>query len=256
MAPKQLVRGDGRPLWHQLLSDLRQRLESGEFDDGLPGEFAIAGEYAVSRHTVREALRRLRDDGAVVSARGRVARRVTPEPIEQPLSEPYSLYVAVEATGRTQRSVVHVLDTRADGVVASRMGLEESTPLVYLERLRFADADPLAVDRIWLPLELAEPLLEVDFSHTGLYPEYRRRCGIRVTGGRENIRAVVPTEAEQHLLGIDGSVAALTIERCGLAEGRAVEWRHTLVRGDRFSVTAQFSDRAGYRVDLVDPSRG
>jgi GntR family transcriptional regulator len=149
--------------------------------------------------------------------------------------------------------VVHVLDTRADGVVASRMGLEESTPLVYLERLRLADAEPLAVDRIWLPLELAEPLLEVDFSHTGLYPEYRRRCGIRVTGGRENIRAVVPTAAECDLLGIDGDVAALAIERCGLAEGRAVEWRHTIVRGDRFTVTAQFSDHAGYRVDLVEP---
>ncbi len=256
MTASSLDRLAGEPLWAQLLADLRRRLDQDEFAASFPGELALVAEYRVSRHTVREALRRLRDDGAVVSARWRVARRVTPEPIEQPLSEPYSLYVAVEATGRTQRSVVHVLDTRADGVVASRMGLEESTPLVYLERLRLADADPLAVDRIWLPLELAEPLLEVDFSHTGLYPEYRRRCGIRVTGGRENIRAVVPTEAEQHLLGIDGSVAALTIERCGLAEGRAVEWRHTLVRGDRFSVTAQFSDRAGYRVDLVDPSEG
>lgn len=104
MRRTELVRGDGRPLWQQLLSDLRLRLEAGEFDDGMPSEFAIAGEYAVSRHTVREALRRLRDDGAVVSTRGRVARRrVTPEAIEQPLSEPYSLYVAVEATGRTQR---------------------------------------------------------------------------------------------------------------------------------------------------------
>ena len=253
MDGRTLVRGGGQPLWQQLLTDLRARLERGDFDAHLPGELSLAAEYSVSRYTVREALRRMREDGEVVAGRGRVARRAGPAPIEQPLTEPYSLYRAVEATGRTQRSVVRQFDVRADGVIAARLGLEESTPLVHLERLRLADAEPLAVDRVWLPESLAAPLLDVDFSHTGLYDEYRRRCGIRVTGGQENIRAVLPTEGERLLLGIGGAVAALVIERCGLAEGRPVEWRHTLVRGDRFTVSAQFSDRAGYQVDLADP---
>ena len=43
----------------------------------------------------------------------------------------------------------------------------------------------------------AAPLLEVDFGRTGLYAEYAARCGIRVTGGSEQIRAVVPGEAER-----------------------------------------------------------
>lgn len=253
MGAQTLVRGTGTPLWRQLLVDLRRRLEGGEFDAALPGELALAAEYAVSRHTVREALRRMREDGVVVASRGRVARPVATSEIEQPLDEPYSLYVAVEAAGRTQRSVVRTFEVRADGVIAARMGLEESTPLVHLERLRLADAEPLAVDRVWLPEDLAAPLLDVDFSHTGLYPEYRRRCGIRVDGGDENIRAVVPGRGEQELLGIGDGVAALSIERLGLAGDRPVEWRHTLVRGDRFSVTARFSARAGYRVDLTDP---
>lgn len=255
MTGQALVRGNGQPLWQQLLTDLRERLDSGAFDAALPSEYALAAEYEVSRYTVREALRRMRDDGAVVATRGRVSRRADTASIEQPLSEPYSLYRAVEATGRTQRSVVRQFDVRADGVIAARLGLEESTPLVHLERLRLADAEPLAVDRVWLPEELAAPLLDVDFSHTGLYYEYRRRCGIRVTGGRENIRAVVPSDGERQLLGIDDDVAALVIERCGMAAGRAVEWRHTLVRADRFTVTAQFSDRTGYQVDLAEPER-
>lgn len=252
MAGRALTRGAGTPLWQQLLADLRRRLDDGEFATALPGEFALAGEYGVSRHTVREALRRMRADGAVVAGRGRVARPVGRSEIEQPLDEPYSLYVAVEAAGRTQRSVVRIFEVRADGVIAARLGLEESTPLVHLERLRLADAEPLAVDRVWLPEYLAAPLLDVDFTHTGLYPEYRRRCGIRVDGGDENIRAVLPGRGERELLGIDGGVAALSIERLGLSGGRPVEWRHTLVRGDRFSVTARFSASTGYQVDLSD----
>jgi GntR family transcriptional regulator len=249
MSARTLSRVGGTPLWAQLLADLRRRLDQDEFGSAFPGELALVAEYGVSRHTVREAVRRLRDEGVVVAGRGRPPRRVEPAEIEQPLGEIYSLFSAVEATGRVQRSVVHTLDVRADGVVAARLGLEESTPLVHLERLRLADAEPLAVDRVWLPERLAAPLLEVDFARTGLYAEYATRCGVRVTGGSERIRAVVPGEAERELLGVGPGVAAFAIDRIGLAEGVAVEWRHTLVRADRFSVTAHFDARDGYRMD-------
>jgi len=244
----ELDRGRTAPLWVQLLADLRRRLGAGEFAAAFPGELALVAEYRVSRHTVREALRRLRDEGLVVAERGRAPRLVAPTEIAQPLGRPYSLFQAVEATGRVQRSVVRTLDVRADGVVAARLGLEESTPLVHLERLRLSDDEPLAIDRVWMPERLAAPLLEVDFARTALYDEYAARCGIRVTGGHEHLRAVVPDEAERELLGTGPDVAAFAIDRLGLAGGQPAEWRHTLVRGDRFSVTAHFSPAEGYRM--------
>ena len=248
MPAQALDRTRATPLWEQLLADLRRRLDRDEFAVAFPGELALVAQYGVSRHTVREAVRRLREEGLVIAGRGRTPRRAEPLPIEQPLGEIYSLFTAVEATGRVQRSVVRTLDVRADGVVAARLGLEESTPLVHLERLRLADAEPLAVDRVWLPERLAAPLLDVDFSRTGLYAEYAERCGVRVTGGSEVIRAVVPDAAQRSLLGIGPGVAALAIDRLGCAGDVPVEWRHTLVRADRFSVTARFSAADGYRV--------
>jgi GntR family transcriptional regulator len=121
--------------------------------------------------------------------------------------------------------------------------------LVHLERLRLADAEPLAVDRVWLPELLAAPLLDVDFSRTGLYAEYAQRCGVRVSGGSERIRAAVPDDAERALLAIPAGVAVLAVDRLGLAGDQPVEWRQTRVRADRFSVTASFSTRDGYRMD-------
>lgn len=247
---RPLQRTAGLLLWQQLLADLRRRVTSGEFVDVFPGELSLAAEYRVSRQTVRQALRQLRADGVVVAARGRQPR-VTSVEIEQPVGALYSLFTSVEATGQEQRSIVHSLDIRADGVVATRLGLEESTPLVFLERLRLAGGDPLAVDRVWLPAHLAAPLLDVDFSHTALYTELRRRCGVSLTGGQENIRAVVPTAAEQLLLGIGPATAAFAIDRLGMTEEQPVEWRHTLVRGDRFGITADFTARDGYRLTLA-----
>lgn len=249
----RLERGAGQPLWAQLLADLRRRLGAGEFADSFPGELALVREYGVSRHTVREALRRLRDEGVVVAARGRAPRVAGPAEIEQPLGALYSLFAAVEAAGLHQHSVVRTRDVRADGVVAARLGLEESTPLVHIERLRLAGAAPLAVDRVWLPEHLAAPLLDVDFTHTALYDEYAERCGVRLSGGEEHLRAVLPTAAERRLLGVGAGVAAFAIERLGCSGGRPVEWRHTLVRGDRFAVTARISAR-GYGVDLSTPA--
>lgn len=253
--PRALDRASGQPLWVQLLADLRRRLDAEEFTDAFPGELALGSDYGLSRHTVRQALRVLREEGRVTAARGRAPRLAEPAEIQQPLGALYSLFASVEAAGLVQRSVVRTLDVRADGVVAARLGLEESTPLVYLERLRLAGADPLAVDRVWLPEALAAPLLDVDFSHTGLYQEYRARCEVTVTGGQENIRAVIPSHAEQQLLGIGADVATFSIERLGCSYGRPAEWRHTLVRGDRFGVTAQFSTRSGYQFELSAPRR-
>src|SRR5690242_1785912 len=174
----QPLRRPGGPLlWQQLLADLRRRLADGEFADAFPGELALADRYRVSRQTVRQALRQLRADRVVVAARGRQPR-VTPVEIEQPVGALYSLFASVEATGQEQRSIVHTLDVRADGVIAARLRLEESTPLVFLERLRLAGGEPLAVDRVWLPVHLGAPLLDADFTHTALYTEYRRRCRV------------------------------------------------------------------------------
>lgn len=249
--PRPVDRSAAQPLWQQLHDDLMRRVHSGEFTAQFPGELVVAEQYGVSRHTVREALRRLRHDGVVTSERGRTSRLTGPAEIDQPLGTLYSLFAAVESAGQTQRSVVRVLDRRADGVVARRLELEGSTPLLYLERLRLAGERPLAIDRVWLPADIAEPLLEADFTTTALYAELHSRCGVRLTGGSERIRAIVPTPAERRLLDTSEQVAAFAIERLAYARERPVEWRHTVVRGDRFAVSAEFSGQSGYRLSVT-----
>ncbi|NMH97594.1 GntR family transcriptional regulator [Pseudonocardia acidicola] len=251
MAAHAVDRNSPLPLWAQIQEDLRRRLSAAEFDRAFPGEKALVQQYEVSRNTIREALRALRAEGLVTAERGRAPRLSRPAEIEQPLGALYSLFASVEAAGMRQSSIVRKLDVRADGVIAARMHLEESTPLVYLERLRLAGEEPLALDRVWLPASIAEPLLEADFTHTSLYGELAARTGVRLQGGREQIHAVVPTTTEAEILRCPDRVAAFSIERTGLAAGRCVEWRQTLVRGDRFGFRAEFSARGGYQLGIA-----
>ncbi|GAB2964933.1 HTH-type transcriptional repressor PhnF [Amycolatopsis acidiphila] len=248
MKDQGLDRDGAAPLWRQLQQLLLHRIADGEFAARFPGELVLAEEYGVSRQTVRQALRQLRADGTLVAERGRQPRVAPPAEITQPVGALYSLFAAVEAAGLAQYSVVRTLDVRADAIVADRLALEGSTPLVYLERLRLAGDEPLALDRVWLPASVARPLLEADFRHTSLYGELHKRAGIRLDRGHEQIRAVIPTVGERAQLRCGEHAAALSITRLGTASGTPVEWRHTLVRGDRFALTAEFSGRAGYRL--------
>jgi GntR family transcriptional regulator len=247
----RLHRSTAVPLWQQLLSDLRARLAAGEFTSAFPSELDLVEQYAVSRHTVREALRHLRTEGVVTAARGRRPRLASAR-VEQPLGALAGLFPGVESGGVEQRSLVRALDVRADGVIAARLCLEESTPLVYLERLRLAGDEPLALDRAWLPTEVVRPLVDTDLTHSALYHALAEHCAIRLTGGREQVRAVQPTSGERHLLRLPATAALLLVERTGFLHGRPLEFRHTLVRGDRYAVTASFDTR-GYSMTATPP---
>lgn len=243
-------RTDPLPLWAQVLADLRRRLESGEFAEGFPTDVELVAQYGVSRHTAREAVRRLQAEGVVRRERGR-GTFVRSAEFEQPTGALYSLFRSLEAQGVEQRSVVLDLRQVVDAGVAARFGLGPDAALVRLERLRLADDLPLAHDTAWLPASLATPLLGVDFTHTALYDELQHRCGVRPTAGRERIGTELPPEAECELLGIDCRQPVFRIQRSSHAGDRMVEWRETLVRGDRYAFVARWSPSSAYEASLT-----
>jgi GntR family transcriptional regulator len=250
-ASAALDRSSGVPLWRQLHDELLRRLGAGEFDAGFPGEVELQRDYAVSRHTVREALRRLREAGLLDSGRGR-STRVRATAIEQPLGGLYSLFRQVEALGLEQRSDVLALERTRDAAAAEQLGRGADEELVHLERVRLAGDEPLAHDRVWLPAALAARLLDVDFTHAALYDELARVAGTTPTGGWERITAVVADEAEARLLGVVPGAACLAIDRVGQVEdGTPVEYRRSLVRGDRYALLTSWTPR-GYRLGAQD----
>lgn len=226
------------PLWARVLEDLQRRIAAGEFSDRFPTDLELVRQYKVSRHTARDAVRRLQDEGLLERRRGR-GSFVTQPAIEQPLGALYSLFRSIEARGVVQESVVRILEERHDDKAAAMLACP-GEPLVYLERLRLADGEPIALDSSWLPAALAGPLLSVDFTHTGLYLQLAEQCSVRVTSGWERIRPVLPDRLERDLLALEAYEPAFRIERMAYQDKSPIEWRHSVVRGDRFSFVARW----------------
>lgn len=229
------------PLWAQLESELRRRFDAGDFDDGVfPTDLELTEAYEVSRHTVREAVRHLNKTGLLTRERGR-GTVVNRSEFEQSLGTLYSLFQSVEATGVDQTSEVVELDIVTDPVAASQLELDDDAKLVLLARIRHAGGAPLALDRAWLPHAVAAPLLEVDWTHTALYDELAR-CGAPVPNhGWERLTPVIPTPSDRTKLGLGSGDAAFVLERLGCRHGQPIEWRTTLIRGDRYRFVTDWS---------------
>ncbi len=247
------------PLWAQILTDLRARLGAGEFAERFPSDVELVSNYGVSRHTVREAVRHLQQEGVVERVRGQ-GTSVRHRPIEQSLGAIYSLYRSAEEQGFVQESVVRYLEERHDPEAAAMLGIGRDDPLVYLERVRLLDGSPAVLDCSWLPARKARRLLRADFRRTALYRELEVRCGIRPDSGWERLTPVVPSVKQRRLLDIGPRAAAFAIERLACEGTAPVEWRHGIIRADRFQFVARWSkgrlDAAFETPGEVEEARG
>jgi GntR family transcriptional regulator len=230
-----------------LEGELRRRIEAGDFIDRFPTDRELMEIYGVSRHTARHAVAQLGAGGLLRRSRG-IGSSVDARTLERSLGALYSLFQVVEESGLPQRSEVRHLGLVVDHSVAARLGIDPTSELVHLDRLRYAGDVPLAIDRTWLPASVARPLLRVDFTRTSLYDELDRLIGRRPSEGWERIHPAIPTNEERTALRLEADQAVFSIERLGLHDDEPLEWRITTTRGDRFAFLADWS--TGQRTDL------
>jgi GntR family transcriptional regulator len=237
------------PLWTQLADDLRRRAAAGEFAQRFPTDADLVKTYGVSRHTAREAVRVLRQEGLLERYRGR-GSFLTPPRYEHPLGTVSGLFQWLESQGVDQHSKVLALDVRAAPEIAAVLGLHDLAPLVHISRLRLADGEPIARDEAWLPYPEADGLLTADFSHTALYEELVHRCGITIGATTEKIEAIVPNAEQREALDLHKGVACLCVTRLGWSGDRIIEHRRTLLRADRVILVADAGEPHGLPVTI------
>ncbi|MHB8218767.1 MAG: GntR family transcriptional regulator [Acidimicrobiales bacterium] len=225
------------PLWAQIHADLRRRLLVGEFQHHVPSEEELVADYGVSRGTVRQALARLTEDGLVERRRGRGTFVVDPGHLDRSPGVG-SLAITLRSLGVAESSVVRCREMRQAGAAAQSLGIARNEPVVYVERLRLGDGEPLALDRSWMPASIASELLEADLTSGSLYSALARHCGVTVTGGSEHIRPAAGSPQERALLLLPPDEALFIMERVAMDGTVAVEHRRTLLRGDRYELFA------------------
>jgi GntR family transcriptional regulator len=162
---------DPRPLYHQLATLLRERIDRGELAPGerVPTESELAERFTTSRNTVRLALDVLRKEGLIISQQGRGSFvRIAP-PMKYFASLTGSrrrrletdrrrdtFAQQVEAQGKTPKQISTVEVIPAPEEIASRLALNSGQDVVVRRRVMYANDEPIQLGDSYYPLEIVQ----------------------------------------------------------------------------------------------------
>ncbi len=149
-----------RPLLADVVRDgLRRAVITGAYEPGskLPNEDALAGQFAVSRATIREAVRGLVEEG-YLSRRHGSGTYVTARPLlRNSLDRNFSYTSYLESTGvRAGRRIIGVRTIPASIAVAEHLLVDPGHRVVELRRVRTADDQPAVYSVDHVPAEIID----------------------------------------------------------------------------------------------------
>ena len=230
-----LDRGSPVPLYFQVATHLQQMIESGELPVGgrLANEIELAESLGVSRPTMRRAIQYLVERGMLVRKRG-VGTQIVHPKVRRPV-ELTSLHDDLAKSGQDPRTELRGFTVGpATAAMTETLGVPEGLPVTWFERLRHAGAEPLALMRNAVPLDVME-FERADLERRGLYELLRAtdhvpRMATQVVGAR------LATSSEARLLGESRGAPLLTMARTAWDErGRVVEYGSHVYRASRYS---------------------
>jgi len=210
-------------LTDQVKAHLKEKIVDGAFEEGrIPSENELATELGVSRTTIRDALSRLEQEGAIYRKQG--AGTFVNEPglqIKSRLEEIWAYEDVLEDHGYTPSiKVLRVDRESADARTAAELGLETGDPLVVIEKLFLENRKPVVLTVNRIPGVLidedttvkgAEPLPELLEAHTDRNLAYYLSEIVPVT--------LKGHEAEQ--LGVKKGTPAISFEEVGFDQDNA-----------------------------------
>ncbi|MFC4255827.1 GntR family transcriptional regulator [Croceibacterium xixiisoli] len=225
------------PLYVQITRHLQSLIQSGELPEGstLPSERRLAEMVGVSRITAQHSYNELRRRGVISShgRRGSIVRR--PENrILSPMNQLRGFTQEMVELGKTPSSRVVKREVTRNHQVATIFGLPSTTPLLYLERIRYADDVPLSNEKAWYNLSVAPELAEAEV--TGSVYEQLARLGHPLSYCDQVIDAILPGNDDCAIFGIDPSAPCILIKRQSFSHAeQMLEYVEGTFRGDVYS---------------------
>jgi len=250
--PSRFEPGDVLPLYQRLAERLRSDIAAGLHPVGsaLPTEVELCARHAVSRHTIREALRLLVDLGLIERRQGAGSRVVATAP---PVAYVHTIRSLAELYSYTRDTTLEVADSEMvvlDEPQAATLRLSAGTRWLRIAGLRLtADrTDRVCHVTIHAHARFAGLLGDVGREASPVHALIEARSGERVAEAVQEISAApMPAAAARALASRAGAPALRIVRRYLDASGGtmmvAVNWH--LADSFTYTIRLRRDDEAG-----------
>jgi DNA-binding GntR family transcriptional regulator len=232
----------GLPQYALVARALIGDIEAGRYPVGslLPPELDLCIQFGVSRHTIREAIRRLQDHGLVTRQRGVGtevrADRIEPRYVQSTTSIP-DLLQYVEDT----RLVMHASrDVIADASLAALLSCQIGQRWRQVSGHRYAGRGrlPIALTDVYINAAYSGIETLIGTQKVPVYQLIEATYGESVVEVKQTIRAVKIRAADARRLKVKPGSAGLLVTRRYLGQNdRVIEVAVNLHPSERFSYT-------------------
>lgn len=202
-----LDRPSAIPLHEQIYQELRRLIVNQSLgqDQMLPREVDLAEFLDVSRGTVRQAVTRLASEGLVYRTSGR-GTFVKAQRADYPLSRLIGFTEQMTSEGRRPSSrLIAVTEIDAHRGPAGVGFPSKVARLLRIERVRKTDAEPVALEELYLPYPRFAGLRDLDLNVTSVYSAMEDYFAVTLDGGRFQLDIDTLTSRHAALLNEDVS---------------------------------------------------
>ena len=224
----------------QLQRQIEKAIADGKLPPGipLPPEREIAKITGLSRVTVRKAIAPLVKSGLVEQKQGSGSLIAEPvQRVEQSLSRLTSFTEDMQFRGikTTSRWLNRAISAPSPEEIMN-LAISTSETVSRIDRLRFANDIPMAIERATLPNYILKDPLNVENS---LY-ETLEKVGKKPVRAIQHLKATNIKKEDAILLKCDEGTACLNVTRLSfLGSGEVVEFTKSVYRGDAYDFVAE-----------------
>lgn len=215
-------------------------IQRGRYPVGslLPPELDLCTHFGVSRHTVREAIRRLQERGLVTRQRG-VGTAVRADPAEPRYTQSTDSIADLPRYVEDTRLVTHAReDVIADNGLGDLLGCPAGQRWVHVTGLRYAgrDKQPIALTHIYVNAAYGGIQRLIGRQKVPVYSLIEKQYGESVVEIKQTIQAVTIGAQDARELAVKpGSAGLLITRQYFAANDRVLEVAVNLHPADRFS---------------------
>ena len=240
-------RGLALPVWAQVARDLRRTIaQEMTAGDQLPSENELTKVYGVSRITIRQALAKLEEEGAIERRQGRgtfIAESRAHVSHDLTIAEPWRL--RFEREGHSSGSVQVAVndDGRVRASVRKSLSVEPNAKIVRLRRVHEVDGIRIGLVDSWVPEGVAPGIGDQPLDQGSLTTTLRGRYGINFSKAEGWMTVGELSTEESELLGCPPGTGAFVVDEVLRdANGRPLAYSVTRWWGPgvRFRFATQF----------------
>ena len=231
-----------KPRYLQVSDELQARIESGQYKVGdlLATELELCEEFNISRYTVREALRKLKESGLVQRRQGSGSQVIATKRSTTYVHSMRSLRELFQYATETRFHVHSVQNAVPGRKFAQYLGDAADQPWLVVEGLRQSAGDgaPICFSIVLVASRFADVEAELKDHNGALYALIEQKHGIEVADVEQEIRAEPMPRAAAKALGVSVTTWAVRVVRRYMdAAGQTIQVSINYHPGDRFSYT-------------------